>query len=347
MACGTSARAGVDVDVVVQTRGAAVRKHRDRLQVRADGQEHEFAIDDVDQVVLGPGVSITSDALLLACEHGTDVVLTDWRDAPKGRVLNGSLMGAALTKRNQFAALEDPRGALIATRIVLAKCRSQANLLSRADRLRERPEVSAAIDAIRRELDAFDDRGRMLPELRSPLFGLEGSIGRHYLAGYRALLPEELGFQARTRRPPTDLINAALSYGYGIVHSQVERALYLVGLEPAAGFLHTDRWGRASLSLDVMELFRQALVDRAVLTLARREQFDVDLHAEEHGDGVLLSEHGRRLVAGHVLERLDDHLTVRGVELSWKQLIFSECRALASYLLGHRPDFRPYVHRWA
>ena len=335
------------MDVLVHSRGASVRKHRDRLTVRADGQEHEFAIDEVEQVVLGPGVSITSDALLLACERGTDVVLTDWRDAPRGRMLTGSLMGAALTKRNQFAALEDPRGALIASRIVLAKCRSQANLLARADRLRERPEVGEAVTAIRREADAFTPADRLLAQLRSPLFGLEGSIGRHYLRGLRALLPQELGFQARTRRPPSDLVNAALSYGYGILHSQVERALYLVGLEPAAGFLHTDRWGRASLTLDVMELFRQPLVDRAVLTLARRDQFHPDRHAELHGPGVLLSADGRKLVAAQVLERLDDTLTVRGATLTWKQLIFSECRGLASFLLGHRPDFRPYVHRWA
>lgn len=335
------------MDILVHSRGAAVRKHRDRLSVRVDGQEQEFAIDEVEQVVLGPGVSITSDALLLACERGTDVVLTDWREAPQGRVLTGSLMGAALTKRNQFAALDDERGALIAARIVLAKCRSQANLLARADRLRERPEVGQAVTAIRREADAFATGGRLLTELRSPLFGLEGSIGRYYLRGLRALLPAYLGFEQRVRRPPTDLVNAALSYGYGILHSQVERALYLVGLEPAAGFLHTDRWGRASLTLDVMELFRPAVVDRAVLTLARRDQFDPERDAEEQGPGVLLSPVGRKLVAGQVLERLDDKLTVRGVVLTWKQVIFSECRALASYLLGHRPDFRPYVHRWA
>jgi CRISPR-associated protein Cas1 len=156
-----------------------------------------------------------------------------------------------------------------------------------------------------------------------------------------------LAFDGRHRRPPTDVINAALSYGYGILHSHVQRALYLVGLEPAAGFLHTDRWGRSSLTLDVIELFRQPVVDRAILTLARRRQLLAERHAEEQGNGVLLNADGRRLVAGQVLGRLDADVTVAGQHLTWKQVVFLQSRALASYLLGHRPDFRPYVHRWA
>ncbi len=68
------------MDILIDTKGAALRKHRDRLVVAVDGRREEYAIDDVEQVVLGPGVSVTSDALLLAAEHGTDVVITDWRE---------------------------------------------------------------------------------------------------------------------------------------------------------------------------------------------------------------------------------------------------------------------------
>ena len=43
-------------------------------------------------------------------------------------------------------------------------------------------------------------------------------------------------------------------------------ALYSVGLDPYVGFMHKDRPGRTSLSLDLMEELRSVFADRFVLT---------------------------------------------------------------------------------
>jgi len=336
------------VDLLIDTKGAALRKRRDRLVVAVEGRRDEYAISDVDQVVLGPGVSVTSDALLLAAEHGTDVVVTDWREDPRGRLVTGALMGAALTKRHQLAALHDPRGVRIAWELAKAKCRNQANLLSRVDRDRPDPRVQEAVRRIRATVTAFDPSGASsVAEVRPGIFAAEGGAGRLYMEALGLVLPAELGFHGRNRRPPRDVVNAALSYGYGILHSQVQRALFLVGLEPSMGFLHVDRWGRSSLTLDAMEIFRQPLIDRAVLTLARRGQLRPDEHTEPHGPGLYLSADGRRLVAGQVFERLAATFTYRAQTVTWKQAIVLEARAIASYLLGHRSLYRAYIHRWA
>ena len=110
--------------------------------------------------------------------------------------------------------------------------------------------------------------------------------------------------------------------------------------------MHTDRWGKPSLTLDFVELFRQPIVDRAVLTVLRRRQLSAD-HAEQHEDGaVLLSQDGRRLVAAQVMERLNDELTYRRVRQRWQEVLVHEARHLSGYLLGRVEEFRPYVHRW-
>ncbi len=180
-------------------------------------------------------------------------------------------MGAAVTKRNQLAALHDPRGVRIAWELARAKCRNQANLLSRIDRDHPDARVGEAVRRIRSVVAAFDPSGASsAAEARPGIFAVEGGAGRLYMEALGWVLPADLGFQGRTRRSPGDVVNAALSYGYGILHSQVQRALFLVGLEPSMGFLHTDRWGRSSLTLDAMEVFRQPVIDRAVLTVARR-----------------------------------------------------------------------------
>ncbi|MER3513307.1 MAG: CRISPR-associated endonuclease Cas1, partial [Chloroflexota bacterium] len=81
------------------------------------------------------------------------------------------------------------------------------------------------------------------------------------------------------------------NYGYGILYGQVERALVLAGLDPYAGFIHVDRPGKPSLVLDLIEEFRQAVVDRTVLGLVNK---GVALEQDEEGR---LTEGTRRMLA--------------------------------------------------
>lgn len=331
------------MDVLLDTRGLAVRRHRQRFAVRSGEENREWAADDVGQLVLGPSQMISTDALALAAETGTDVVVLDWRGEFVGRFVPASLSGAALVKRAQLEAATDGRGLTVARELVLAKCRNQQHLLRALD-----AEATAEIrHAISRTLTQRLDFGPTLATARPLLFAMEGQVGRHYFEGLRAVVPSGLGFAGRTRRPPRDVVNAALSYGYAILCGQAERALALSGFEPSLGFLHTDRWGKPSLTLDFVELFRQPIVDRAALTVLRRRQLTHE-HGEEYEDGsVLLSADGRKLVAGHVMERLHDELTYRRARHRWQDVLVHEARQLSAYLLGRTDCYRPYVHRWA
>lgn len=81
----------------------------------------------------------------------------------------------------------------------------------------------------------------------------------------KLLLADHVSFEGREHRGATDQVNAALNYGYGILYAQVWGAIMNAGLEPFAGFLHVDRPGKPSLVLDLIEEFRQPLVDRPVI----------------------------------------------------------------------------------
>jgi CRISPR-associated protein Cas1 len=270
------------------------------------------------------------------------VVVLDWRGEFVGRFVPASLSGAALVKRAQLEAATDERGQTVARELVVAKCRNQQHLL----RAIGAEATVAAREAIRAALGRRLDFGPTLAIARPLLFAMEGQVGRSYIEGVRALVPSGLGFTGRNRRPPRDVVNAALSYGYAILCGQAERALALSGFEPTLGFLHTDRWGKPSLTLDFVELFRQPIVDRAVLTLLRRRQLTSE-HGEEYEDGaVLLSADGRRMVAAQVMERLNDELTYRSARHRWQEVLVLEARHLSGYLLGRADGFHPYVHRW-
>jgi CRISPR-associated protein Cas1 len=91
-------------------------------------------------------------------------------------------------------------------------------------------------------------------------------------------------------------VNSALNYGYGILYTQVWGALMNAGLEPFAGFLHVDRPGKPSLVLDVIEEFRQPIVDRAVIAMLTK---GVKIETREG----LLTDESRRTCSRYVLRR--------------------------------------------
>ncbi len=139
----------------------------------------------------------------------------------------------------------------------------------------------------------------MLPDAntRDEVMGLEGAAANGYFRALGLMVPEPLRFHGRSRRPPLDLINAALSFGYTILVGEAVTALTAAGLDPAIGLLHTPTERRPSLALDLIEEFRPYVVDQIVLTAATGATLQPE-HArtEEGRAGVLLTKAGRIII---------------------------------------------------
>src|SRR5262249_38600719 len=126
--------------------------------------------------------------------------------------------------------------------------------------------------------------------------GYEGVAGRAYLAALPALLDESqevMAFSGRTRRPPRDPFNAALSFGYSLLYRDVLAATICVGLEPAIGFFHRPRSAAQPLALDIIELFRTTLWDMALVASINRRQWTEE-HFVRTPAKVWLSDEGRK-----------------------------------------------------
>src|SRR5690606_35248334 len=145
---------------------------------------------------------------------------------------------------------------------------------------------------------------------RDSLRGLEGSAAVHYFAALRKLVgpqvSDALRSDRRSRRPPLDRFNALLSYGYGLVHTAVMRAIFASGLEPALGFFHTPRSAAYPLVLDLMELFRVTLWDMPLVGSLNRGQWDPERDFTLTRVKVWLSEDGRRKAIGLFEGRLQE-----------------------------------------
>jgi CRISPR-associated protein Cas1 len=154
------------------------------------------------------------------------------------------------------------------------------------------------------------------------------------------VLPDKYGFAGRTGRGATDPVNAALNYAYGILYGQIERSLVLAGLDPFAGFLHVDRPGKPSLTLDFIEEFRPVVVDRTIFGLANK---NVSIHFDENK---MLTKETRRMLADKINERLDTEASFEGKRHPLRAIIQKQARHLATFLRGERLVYVPFQMSW-
>lgn len=265
--------------LLVDEYGAFIGRHSERLRVTVKGQlREERALLGLEHVmVLAGGVSLSSDAVRACAERGIPISFLSRSGQPFATVLAPDLVGTVQTRRQQLLAYLDQRGVLLAKAFGHGKLQNQANLLKYMAKYR-RVLNPALYEAAREAAFKIEDQIRKLEELRgdrvediaASAMGLEGYAATVYWEAARSLLSPELGWHGRETRGAQDLVNMALNYGYGVLYSHTERAVVLAGLDPYGGFLHEDRPGKPSLVLDLVEEFRQMVVDRTVFGLLNK-----------------------------------------------------------------------------
>jgi CRISPR-associated protein Cas1 len=132
----------------------------------------------------------------------------------------------------------------------------------------------------------------------------------------------------REKHPPRDPVNSLLSYGYTVLKSRVEYCLMRAGLNPYEGILHAAYRNRPALSFDLMEVFRQPIVDRVVITQLTQKQVRVD-EFELSEEMCYLCEELKRRFLDALYHRFEDKYTYRGEELPFLDIIFEEAKVLA------------------
>ncbi|ESR08713.1 CRISPR-associated protein Cas1 [Streptococcus iniae IUSA1] len=133
---------------------------------------------------------------------------------------------------------------------------------------------------------------------KESLLGIEGQAANQYFRAFNELVLSDkktFQFNGRTRRPPLDCVNALLSFGYSLLTYECQSALEAVGLDSYVGFYHTDRPGRASFALDLVEEFRSYIVDRFVFSLINKGQLTKKHFEIKENGSVLLTEKGRTI----------------------------------------------------
>jgi len=333
----------------VDVKGSFISKHQGRLRV-SKGQERlqEAPIMHLQQVIInGGGVGISSDAVRACAEEGVPIHFIGQSDRPSASLYSAGLTGTVLTRRAQLRAYDTPLGVALVRAFTGGKLQNQANLLRYVAKYRKEadPERYAALMSVAAEvvdsLQAVRDLpGATLDELREPIMGVEGRYAARYWGALAPLIPAELAWPGRETRGAADAFNQALNYGYGVLYGQVEHAIVLAGLDPYAGLLHADRPGKPSLVLDLIEEFRQAVVDRTLLGQVTRGWAIV-----RDDDGRLGAETRARIVE-KLLERLEATEAYEGKRQPLRHILQCQARHVATFVRGDRDSYTPFVMGW-
>lgn len=260
--------------------GSKLRKTGHRLLLEKDGAPvGELKVKDLEGLAVFGNIQLTTPALNELLAAGVACSLLTLRGEYRGRIVGRTDRNAPL-RIAQFRTWNDSaRRLLLARALVAGKVANALAVLER--QARSHPELDLA--EARAALRAGPDRIAAAADLDA-LRGIEGWLTRAYFAGLSRCVRGELTFTHRSIRPPGDPFNALLSLGYVMVASELIGLLYARSLDPYIGFYHDIDYGRASLALDLLEVFRHALVDRFVLTLANNRVF-TPADFEPHDDG--------------------------------------------------------------
>ena len=331
----------------VQARGAKVAKKGETLDIFVEDEKvQSVRLEDVSQLVLMGQVYVTTPTLHELMSREVPITWHSFGGWFLGHTIGTGHKNVEI-RTAQYRASFDPQLCLrLAKGLVIAKVQNQKTLLRRNWKRGEVPEELS---------DGFQQdtkRAQRCVDL-TELLGAEGNAGARYFGSFASMIrcaddgdSLTFDFETRNRRPPTDPVNAMLSYAYSLLVRTWSVALTAVGFDCYRGFYHQPRYGRPALSLDMMEPFRPLIADSCVIQAINNGEVRPSDFISVAGS-VALTDAGRKRFIGTFERRLSHEIThpVFGYRLSYRRLLELQARLLARHLLGELAEYPNFTTR--
>lgn len=188
-------------------------------------------------------------------------------------------------------------------------------------------------------INAIEEERKHLAECNDvpSIMGIEGRCREHYYSSFDIVLRKEFRFEKRSRMPPTNMLNAMISFGNSLLYATVLTEIYHTQLSPAVSYLHEPGERRYSLALDISEVFKPIIVDRVIFNLVNNRIIKEE-HFFEELNGCYLNDKGKRIFVEEYQKKLDTtlkHVRLRR-HISYQRLIRLECFKLIKHILGEK-----------
>lgn len=331
----------------VQAHSAKVAKKSEQLEISIKDKAVTTArLIDVSQLVIMGNVYVTTPTLHELMRREIPITWHSFGGWFLGHSVGVGHKNVELRTAQYRGSFDEQVCLRIAKGVVRAKIHNCRTLLRRNWREDEAPKTALAD---MRRLMRHAARAVSLEEL----LGIEGAAAATYFYNFRGMIKRDneekafaFDFNTRNRRPPSDAVNALLSYAYALLVRSWTVALSAVGFDSFRGFYHQPRYGRPALALDMMEPFRPLVADSTVLMAINNGEVRPSDFIRT-ANSVNLTYDGRKRFIGTFERRMSQEVThsIFGYRISYRRLFELQARLLARSLLGDIHEYPNFTTR--
>ncbi len=323
--------------------GSKLAKEYERFTITKNGEIiKKIPAIHVDQIMVFGNAQLTTQVMQYCLQQNIPIYLLSGKGRYYGMV-DSFNTNPVLLHRKQFIHADNKTFCLnISRQFIYGKISNTHLLLKRTVRNRNTPVFEQAAQQIKQII-------KQLPTANSldQLRGFEGNAARIYFQAIAATVDKKWGFTKRVKQPPTDPINAMLSYGYTLLFYNIYSFLRARGLNPHVGYLHPMRMGHPALASDVMEEFRAIVVDAVVLNIVLNNKLTPDDFTWQENQACLLNAKARGLFIKKLENKLNSALThpVSGLKLDYRRCMEHQVNHLAAVIRGREACYQPLILR--
>ncbi|MEM3404133.1 MAG: CRISPR-associated endonuclease Cas1 [Nitrososphaeria archaeon] len=323
----------------VGTRGGMITVFKKREKVL------EVSTPKIDLViVLTRGASFSSALIGLLLRHHIPLIFYSSYGAPLA-VCKGFTSGSIKLRKYQYKAQDNQVGIELAKAFATGKMLNQYSLLysMAKNRTSSDPQLAKELYEKAREIKSECNKiseleGETVNNIRASIMSIEAEAAQLYWESVTKALSKVITFPGRRKRfeNPSDPVNIALNYLYTILAGECWMYIEISGLDPFSGFLHSDSPRRPALVMDLIEEFRQPVVDRVVFKAVFERKLDNAI------EGNRLKRESRLMLYKLYAERLAKKVTFSNRSLPIQDHILLQARRIGEHIM-EREEYTPFI----
>lgn len=316
--------------LIIEGYNKSIHKKDNQIQIKEKRTEiYKIPVKKIESItIVGKGY-ITFDALSLLSKNNIQIISISYYGQIE-YILHSPNQTNPILRKQQYNVSENQKGIEIARNIIIAKLKNQKSTLRTLNKNKKDPIIKINEKFIKENISKLTD---MKIDNRNEIMGIEGISSVQYWQAIKETLPESVNFQKRDQKPKNDIVNAMLNYGYAILASEITKNIVLHGLDPYCGFLHADNNKRTSLTYDLIEEFRQQIVDKTVLKLINTKQItEEDLDKRTNS----LKLEIRKILAAKIMDKLNRKIKYQDRTLKYKDIIENQTKEMTNAIMNDK-----------
>ena len=327
--------------VYIFSNGEIKRKQNTIYFETEDGKRKYVPIESVSEIMIFGEVSLNKKLLEYLTQKEIIIHFFNYHNYYVGSYYPREHYNSGLVILKQAENYLDPdKRLLLAKKFVEGSIKNMLKVVSYyKNRGIQLSDIDSEINAL---LSTLDTRASV-----DEVMAVEGNVrDTYYIAFDRIINNPDFKFEARTRRPPANRLNALISFGNSLLYVLILSEIYRTHLDPRIGYLHSTNTRRFTLNLDVAEIFKPILVDRLIFLLLNKGLIKKS-HFKNNLGGIYLKENGQKIFVKEWEKKLQSTIRHRGLgrNVSYRRLIRLELYKIEKHILGDK-EYKPFVVRW-